>query len=629
MGTSSRASIGLWCRVWWDAGKSAESLTFLAEGLSPLSRVVLVTLNAKFVHSSLALRCLRAAVEDNHEVILKEFTIHDPVETLVGGIFACAPDVIGVSCYIWNIEETARILPVLRKVLPDVMIVLGGPEVSYDTEYFMDRLPVVDAIVIGEGEEAFRELVDARAAGLRLAEIPGLCLREADGMVKRTPPRTKVSRLDSLPTPYSTVHMEELKNRIVYYEASRGCPFSCQFCLSSIESGVRYYSLERVKTDLARLIDAGVRQIKFVDRTFNLRKDFALEIFSFLIQNPGDTTFHFEITGDILRPDVVDWLCEHVPKGLFRFEIGVQSTNDVTNDIVARRQDFAKLSRTVTRLKQSGKIVQHLDLIAGLPQEDYSSFERTFNDVFALSPEELQLGFLKLLRGTGLRRMASQFGYVYMDTAPYEMLFNQCLTYAEVLRLKRLEDVLEKFYNSGWFPHIIHDAVTRLFASPFAFFQTFGDFWSERGYARIGHQPLDLVRRLEAFLIESEVYDEVAQALLRADYLLREKLRPRTLWWQRMDTPFSGVYNDRVNWRTLNPPLRQEDVAKPDWYKRAVIDTIPALAWDMLCTDGTQRLRETDKDAYVTVCYLYPSSAGTPSLHRYDATHSKSVAILR
>lgn len=587
---------------------------FFPGGPLCLSRVVVTTLNAKFVHSSLALRCLRAAVEDQHEVILKEFTIHDPIEVVVGSLFECAPEVIGFSCYIWNIEETARILPVLKKVLPDTLIVLGGPEVSYDSEYFMERLSAVDAIVIGEGEVSFRELLDQHGAGRPLDEVPGLCLRRADRSLCRTSPRQKVARLDELPSPYGDAHMDELCNRIVYYEASRGCPFSCQFCLSSIESGVRAYTLERVKDDLGRLIRAGVRQVKFVDRTFNLHKDFALEVFAFLIANPGNTTFHFEITGDILKEDVVDFLCEHVDSGLFRFEIGVQSTNDLTNERVSRRQNFEKLARTVTRIKRAGKIVQHLDLIAGLPEEDYFTFARTFNDVFALQPDELQLGFLKLLRGTGLRRLADTYGYVYMDTAPYELLSSHWLSYAEILRLKRLEDVLEKFYNSGRFPHIVSYAVRHLFPSPFAFFQAFGDFWSERGYARIGHQPLDLVKRLEAFLQQAGVYNDMAQALLRGDYLLHEKLRPRTLWWQReVVSPSIGVL--RAN--SLTPTLPMADDNRADLQKRIVVDRIVRSAWEWLTEESMVADGHAEED-FVTVVYVYPNAGGKPTLHVYD-----------
>ncbi|MCY0902382.1 MAG: radical SAM protein, partial [Firmicutes bacterium] len=584
---------------------------------SSVGHVVLATLNAKYVHSSLALRCLRAAIRDVHDASLMEFTIHDPLDYVAGSIFEQSPDVIGLSCYIWNIEETARLVPVLRAVLPHALIVLGGPEVSYDPEFFMGRLTGVDLIVLGEGESTLREVLEAHGHGQGFAEIPGLCYRGGGGALHRTVSRAKAATLDDFPSPYPDEHMGELQNRIVYFEASRGCPFSCQFCLSSIESGVRYASLERVLDDLRRLIRSGVRQIKFVDRTFNLRKEYALKIFEFLIADPGETTFHFEITADILKPEVVAWLGEHAPPGLFRFEIGVQSTSDLTNSLVERRQDFLRLSKTVTTLRESGVIVQHLDLIAGLPEEDYAGFARTFNDVYALAPDELQLGFLKMLRGTGLRRLAARFGYEYMESAPYEILRSSVLSYQDILRLKRLEDILEKYYNSGRFPHVLRYVTGTLFDSPFAFYQAFGDFWAQRGWSRIGHQPADLVRRLEQFLQVSGLLTETVAALLHGDYLFGEKMRPRTIWWgaQRLRR------DERLDPAWLEPvPVDvrpNEDIAL-----RAVTDRIPVTAWRQLA--GLDALgTEGEPNQAVTVCYLYPRSTGRPTLFQLDRARER------
>jgi len=580
-----------------------------------VSRVALATLNAKFVHSSLALRCLRAVTEKDHDVKLLEFTIHDPVEVIVGTLFEQNPDVIGFSCYIWNIEETAKLISTLKKVLPTSLIVLGGPEVSYDTDHFMHNMAGVDVIVVGEGEATFPELLSVHQAKGDLKSVSGLVFRNELGELIHTPTRAKIdfAKIDRF-TPYDDQYMHELANRIVYYEASRGCPFSCQFCLSSIESGVRYAALERVQDDLRRLIQAGVRQIKFVDRTFNLRRDIALAIFTFLIEYAGQTTFHFEITGDILKPDIVNWLCQHAPAGLFRFEIGVQSTNDATNDIVKRRQNFAKLSHTVETIAESGKIIQHLDLIAGLPEENYETFQTTFNDVFALRPDELQLGFLKLLRGTGLRHMADRYGYQYMETAPYEMLSNQDMSYQEVLRLKRLEDVLEKYYNSGRFRHIVAYATKELFETPFAFFQSFGDYWNERGYARIGHQPIHLVLYFRDFLEQRGCFDEVAQALLRADYLLREKLRPRSLWWQQEVT---SVSQTALSAASLEPALPDKEWHKLDFQKRVVVDRISRKAWHILVGEsGAQEQFVGDElQTWVDIWYVYPSAVGHPTMH--------------
>lgn len=380
-------------------------------------KVVLSTLNAKYIHTSLAIRCLKAHCGDEFDVELAEYTIKDPAMNIVSDLFRREPDVIGFSCYIWNIEETIRVIGMLRKVRPELRIVLGGPEVSYDTEYWMNRLTDVDFIVMGEGEETFLHLLREIRDEQKYHFVFGLAYRKGYE-VRINPGRPKLD-LDAIPSPHRFAEdLPHLGKRVVYFETSRGCPFSCQFCLSSIEVGVRYFDIERTKADLLFLIDNGAKLIKFVDRTFNIKRDYAMEMFRFLIENHRGCVFQFEITADIMRPEVLDFLAENAPPGIFRFEIGVQSTNDPTNELVKRRQNFTKLTRTVTKVKDSGKIDQHLDLIAGLPLEDYGTFRKTFNDVFELRPEELQLGFLKMLRGTGLRNDADKYGYVYMDQAP-------------------------------------------------------------------------------------------------------------------------------------------------------------------------------------------------------------------
>lgn len=568
-----------------------------------MQRVMLTTLNAKYVHSSLALRYLRAAIEQQCDVVMREFTIHDPVEHVLAKIYAVKPDLLGISCYIWNITETLRLIPLVKKVLPETKIVLGGPEVSYDSVEFMELHKGIDVIVRGEGEVTLQRLLQSLACESSFSAIEGIVFRTKDGIVDTGAAR-KVTSLDDLPTPYAKDSLHELDQRIVYFEASRGCPFSCQFCLSSIESGVRYFSLERVKDDLTRLVEYGVRQIKFVDRTFNLRKDYALEIFSHVLSLSGETTFHFEITGDILKSEVVSWLIDHAPPGKFRFEIGVQSTSDETNAIIKRRQDFVKLSETVSRIRDSGVILQHLDLIAGLPEEDYNRFAQTFNEVYALRPDELQLGFLKLLRGTGLRNRANQYGYVYMDTAPYEMLANAVMPYGDVVRLKRLEDILEKYYNSGRFPRSIPYLSNKCFATPFDFYQRFGDFWSLRGYERIGHQMHDLYIRLEEFLREENVVNATAYALMRADYLMREKIRPKRLWWKR--------YVDEVTlstMRALEPPLAKGETIDAVLLKRCIADRVPADAAREL------GLMVGDVRGELTIIYCYPKGLGHPTVH--------------
>lgn len=497
--------------------------------------VVLATLNAKYIHTSLALRCLKAYCGEEFDVEIAEFTIKDPAMSIASDLYGRYPDVIGFSCYIWNIEETIVIVDMLRKVLPHTKIILGGPEVSYDTDYWMERLPAVDFIVMGEGEETFRDLLREIATGNgKYHFVFGLAYRKADGTTVLNPGRPKLD-LNALPSPYRFAEdVPALGNRVVYFETSRGCPFSCQFCLSSIEVGVRYFDSDRVKADLLYLIDSGAKLIKFVDRTFNIKREYAMDIFQFLIDNHRGCVFQFEITADIMRPEVLDFLAQHAPPGVFRFEIGVQSTNDPTNVAVQRRQNFAKLTRTVVKVKESGNIDQHLDLIAGLPHEDYDTFRKTFNDVFALRPEELQLGFLKMLRGTGLRRDADKYRYLYMDRAPYEMLGNDLMPFSDIVRIKRVEDVLEKYWNSHRMDRTMEYLVGRAYPSPFDFFQQFGDYWEERGWGRIGHQLEDLFVRLWTFLQDDGVEGlcpATALGLLKVDYFMQHKYKPRKTWW--------------------------------------------------------------------------------------------------
>ncbi|MGG1616543.1 B12-binding domain-containing radical SAM protein [Paenibacillus sp. NRS-1781] len=495
-------------------------------------KVILSTLNAKYIHTSLAIRCLKAYSEKDFDIELAEYTIKDPVMNIVSDLFQRGADVIGFSCYIWNIEETIKVIDVLKKIMPEVKIILGGPEVSYDTEHWMKRLPNVDFIVVGEGEETFHQLLQEIESTQKYHFVYGLAYRKGEEIIQM-PGRPKAN-LSELPSPYRFAEdIPELGKRVVYFETSRGCPFSCQFCLSSIEVGVRYYDIERTKSDILYLIDNGANLIKFVDRTFNIKRDYALEMFKFLIENHRGCVFQFEITADIMRPEVLDYLAENAPPGVFRFEIGVQSTNDPTNELVKRRQNFAKLSRTVTKVKQSGKIDQHLDLIAGLPLEDYNTFRKTFNDVFALGPEELQLGFLKMLRGTGLRIDADKYNYTYMDVAPYEMLSNDVLSFADIVRLKRLEDVLEKYWNSHRMDHTVNYLIEREFASAFDFFQEFGDYWEGQGWQKIGHQLEDLFTRLQSFLESRGTKRmDMVLGLMKLDYFLNHKYKPRKIWWE-------------------------------------------------------------------------------------------------
>lgn len=548
-------------------------------------KVILSTLNAKFIHTSLAIRLLKAYSEHAFEIELAEYTIKDPVMNIVSDLFQRRPDVIGFSCYIWNIEETLRVIDIVKKVMPEVKIILGGPEVSYDTGHWMERAQGVDFIVMGEGEETFHHLLQVIEGDRKYHFVYGIAYRKGEEVIIN-PPRPK-SDLNSLPSPHRFEEdIPNLGKRIVYFETSRGCPFQCQFCLSSIENGVRYYDIERVKADITYLIDKGAKVIKFLDRTFNINHSYAMEMFKFLIENNRGCIFQFEITADIMRPEVLQFLADNAPPGIFRFEIGVQSTNDPTNVLVKRRQNFEKLSRTVNIIKNSGRIAQHLDLIAGLPEEDYDTFRKTFNDVFALRPEELQLGFLKMLRGTGLRRDAEKYDYTYMDQAPYEILGSHKLPFEDIVRLKRLEDVLEKYWNAHRMDHTLNYLMRHEFDSPFDFFQEFGDYWEGQGWQKIGHQLEDLFTRLSAFLAHRGIRRmDVALGLMKLDYFLNHKYKPRKIWWSE---PIDKQEWSALMRQVLDHPenvsgsFAELGIGERELQKHAVLEVLPFRLEDVL-----------------------------------------------
>ncbi|WP_232695755.1 B12-binding domain-containing radical SAM protein [Brevibacillus daliensis] len=569
-------------------------------------KIVLTTLNAKFIHSSLALRLLRSYTKPHYpDIELVEYTINDLMINIVGDIYKRKPDLLAFSVYIWNIRETLDVISNIKKICPDIPIVLGGPEVSYDTDHWMRNHKDIDVIVMGEGEAAFLDLCntynEARQTGNppTLSNVEGIAYRDGE-RVRFSMQREQMKDLNVIPSPFED-NLDELTNRVVYYEASRGCPFRCQYCLSSLEKGVRYFEIDRVKTELKRLIDHGVKTIKFIDRTFNINKQYAMEIFQFLIDNHNGTIFQFEITADILKPDVVDFLAENAPPGIFRFEIGVQSTNDETNRIVERRQNFEKLSYTVKKIKESGKIVQHLDLIAGLPEEDYQSFRNTFNDVFALRPEELQLGFLKMLRGTGVRMRAQDHGYVYMDQAPYEILGNNVLPFEDMRRIRRTEDILEKYWNDHRMDETLEWILPRHFESAFDFFQEFGNYWEAQGWGRLGHQLEDLYTRLDKFLEAKGVSNkEHALSMMKYDYLRQQRYRPRKIWWDdhvgksRLKEIYSEVAERR---EALREDFRESARTEKEYAKHT---TVAHVSFDI---ELFERTGEVVEGEYALVMY--------------------------
>ena len=481
-------------------------------------KILLTTLNSKFIHTNLAIRYLKQMVKDIEDinVDIREYTINNELDFILKDIYTNNYDVILFSTYIWNVNDIVKLCNNLKKVKPNIKIALGGPEVTYDSEEAMKKYDFIDYILYGEGELIFRDFTKYLMGDMKIEDVDGIVYRSNDSIIANKPMKL-LENLDLIPSPYEELDKKEYENRIVYYETSRGCPFNCQYCLSSAIEGLRYFSIDRVKKDLKKLIDARVSQIKFIDRTFNANKKFAMEIMKFLMENDnGYTTYHFEVTAHLLTDDMLEFL-KDCKEGLFQFEIGVQSTNEKVLDAVGRRDDFKKLSYVVQKIASFRNIHQHLDLIAGLPYEDYSSFENSFNDVFNLGIEHLQLGFLKMIKGTGIRNQADEHEFRYKDYPPYEVLYNKYISYNEILKLKDIEEILERYFNSKNFVlsmrYIIHNYYKE---SPFKFFEEFATYFNDNGYFNASQGKNQLYKILVDFYtdkinIETELFKEIVK----------------------------------------------------------------------------------------------------------------------
>ena len=447
-------------------------------------KILLTAVNAKYIHSNLAVYSIRAnAKEYRDQIELGEYTINQYVEEILQDIYKKKPDVIAFSCYIWNIRQIRELVRELRKVLPQVPIWLGGPEASYDAKGLLEKYPEVTGVLAGEGEESFYELCkyyDGKRA--KLSDVCGLVYRENEQIVDTG--FTLIQDLSSLAFAYED--FEDFEHKIIYYESSRGCPFSCSYCLSSIDKSVRFRNLELVKAELQTFIDAKVPQVKFVDRTFNCKVSHAMEIWNYLHEHDnGVTNFHFEVAADLITEEELE-LFGKMRNGLIQLEIGVQSTNENTICEIRRKMNFEKVANLVTRVKNLGNIHQHLDLIAGLPNEDYESFGKSFDDVFALRPEQLQLGFLKVLKGSYMYENREAYGLVYRSEPPYEVLSTNWVSYDEMIRLKSIEQIVELYYNSHQYDKTL-EAVLLEETSPFGFFEAMAADYRAHGYHMVNH----------------------------------------------------------------------------------------------------------------------------------------------
>ncbi|HCT65260.1 MAG TPA: B12-binding domain-containing radical SAM protein [Lachnospiraceae bacterium] len=491
--------------------------------------ILLIAINAKFIHSSLAVRSLKAyCPELSNNINSIEYTINNSEDYILTDIFKQKPDVICFSCYIWNINMIVSLSKNLKKILPNSKIVCGGPEVSYESEDFILNNSNIDIIIRGEGEKTFSQLCHALIENAPLDTINGLTLRTGDAIVS-TQPQLPIS-MDELPFVYSD--FIDLQHRIIYYETQRGCPYNCQFCLSSVEKGVRFLSLEKVFTHLDFFLKNKVRQVKFVDRTFNCNKKHATAIWQYLIANDnGVTNFHMEIEAHIMEDDTIN-LLSHAREGLFQFEIGIQSTNCDTLTAVKRNPDFDSLKNKIEKIKALKNIHVHLDLIAGLPYESYSSFRTSFNDVYSLNADQLQLGFLKVLKGSGLRADAEKYGIVNRHQSPYEVLFTNDISFEQMVSLKAIEDIVETYYNSG---KALHTAkyTAMLFDTPFDFYELFSLYWENKNHHRVNHSKQELYTIFYEFCLENNFTKskiEIIKELLKFDMLLCDNLNSCPSW---------------------------------------------------------------------------------------------------
>jgi radical SAM superfamily enzyme YgiQ (UPF0313 family) len=482
-------------------------------------KVLLTALNAKYVHTNLAVRYLKQFTKDlDYQCIIKEFSINDRIENILECLLMEKPDVIGFSCYIWNIDMVEKLSNLIKRVDKDIDILFGGPEVSYDGKEFLQNNGG-DYIIEGEGEETYKEFVQYKLGVRPIEGIRGLLYRDIKGHINESSHRSLLD-INQLIFPYRGE--DNFNNKIIYYEAARGCPFRCKYCLSSTTGAVRLRNIEVVKSELSFLMNRGISLVKFVDRTFNANKRYAREIWNFLKQEDTETCFHFEISADLLNDEDIEILAS-APKGRFQFEIGVQTTNEEVIENIDRTMDLKQLAYSVEKLRYFDNIKLHLDLIAGLPGENFDSFKISFNTVHSMGPHEIQLGFLKLLKGSLMREEELKWGMVYSPYPPYEILKNKDISYEELIVLKKVEEMVDKYYNSGNFNNILKYLLPN-FESAFDFFLKLSEFFDEEGYFHRNISGVDYYRIFINFCEKVLKKNcEVLKDIIKFDYLSSNK----------------------------------------------------------------------------------------------------------
>lgn len=515
--------------------------------------ILLVGINAKYIHSNLGIYCIHAYARkhgiNEQDFQIKEYTINQDVDFILGDIYLKKPEMIGFSCYIWNIDFVTEITKELKKIMPDVPVWLGGPEVSYDSDMQLKKYPWVDGIIAGEGEITFYEMINHYLSGsndgsfdktnISLADIKGIVYRDGKNDIVSNAARPRMC-MDDIPFPYTEdagFNIESLKNRIIYYETSRGCPYGCSYCLSSVDKKVRFRKWELVEKELKFFLDMKVPQVKFVDRTFNCDHEHTMKIWKYINENDnGVTNFHFELSAELLTDEEIDYVSNLRP-GLVQFEIGVQTANGETLKAIHRNPDLTVLKQKVSKIREKRNIHQHLDLIVGLPYEDYESFRNSYNTVYQMKPDQLQLGFLKVLKGSPIYYDREEFGIVYQDRAPYEVLFTKWVSYDDVLKLKRVEDMTERYYNSLQFEASLPFMIS-FFDTPFDFFMSLGNYYHEMKYEGIHQSRLQNYEILLEFAVEKCGIDDEKRVILEQfiiyDLYARENLknRPKFIKWQ-------------------------------------------------------------------------------------------------